>query len=79
MINGMKCNKNKCHILLQGCSNFRHCNKLGQEWLDSSLGGRTLGVLLCSRLSVSAECPGSPEGKSLPGMAETLSSARQMK
>lgn len=55
VVNRLKFNKNKCHILLLGWSNFGHRNKLGEEWLESSLGGRSLGVLVCSRLGVSQQ------------------------
>lgn len=55
MINGMKFNRNKCHILLLGWSNFGHSNKLGEEWLESSLGGRNLELLVSSRVSVSQQ------------------------
>ena len=61
----------KCQIVHLGRSNAGHKYKLGQEWLESSPAERNLGALVESRLSLSAVCPGSQEGKPHPGVHQT--------
>ena len=56
MINGMKFNKSKCHILHLERSNTGNKYKLGEEWLESSPAERHLGVLVNSRLNMSQQC-----------------------
>ncbi|KAK4830104.1 hypothetical protein QYF61_008531 [Mycteria americana] len=56
IINSMKFNKNKCWILHLGGSNAGHKYKLGEEWLESSLAERDLGVLVDSRFNMSQQC-----------------------
>jgi len=54
--NTTKFNKNKCWILHLGWTNAGHKYKWGEEWLESSLAERDLGVLVGSRFSTSQQC-----------------------
>jgi len=56
VINGMKLNKFKCQILHVGWTNTRQKWKLGEEWLESSLAGRDLGMLIGIQLCRSQQC-----------------------
>jgi len=56
VINGMKLNMNKCQILHLGQSNARHKYKRGEEWLESSLAERDLGLLTDNRVNRSQQC-----------------------
>jgi len=46
-------NKAKCHILLLGHNNPMQCYRLGEEWLESCLAEKDLGVLVNSWLNMS--------------------------
>ncbi|PKU36380.1 hypothetical protein llap_13316 [Limosa lapponica baueri] len=55
-LNLMKFNQTKCKDVHMGQDNPKHKDRLGREWLESSLEEKDLGTLVDEKVDTSQEC-----------------------
>ncbi|KAJ7404117.1 rna-directed dna polymerase from mobile element jockey-like [Willisornis vidua] len=54
--NLMEFHKKKCKVLHLGFGNFRHTQRLGREWIESSPGEKGLGLMIDQKLNLKQQC-----------------------
>ena len=64
----MSFNRAKCRVLHFGHNNPRKPYRVGEEWLESCLMERNLGVLIQLAEYEPAVCPGGQEAQRYPGL-----------
>ncbi|PKU36541.1 hypothetical protein llap_13152 [Limosa lapponica baueri] len=54
--NGVRFTKVKCWVLHLGHNSPMQCHRIGEEWLESCLAEKDLGVLVSNWLNMSQQC-----------------------